>query len=392
MEVDTNTRDESDPQPQQKKIVHVDMDAFYASVEQRDDATLRGKPVVVAWQGMRSVVCAASYEARKYGIRSAMPALRAERLCPDAIFVPPDFTRYRAVSQQIREIFHSHTDLVEPLSLDEAYLDVTENKQGIATATELARQILREIFETTQLTASAGVAPVKFLAKIASDWRKPNGIYVVKPHQVMKFLDQLPVAKLPGVGKRTQESLKLMGINTVSELRELELTELVKKYGKFGQRLHRLSNGIDHGEVKANRPIKSISSEHTFSADLLLSELTDGAAAATEKTWAAAVKKQRRGRTVVLKLKTSEFQSITRSMTPPTRPTTEQELFSVVLELLARVDLPDTTHYRLVGVGIANFLENEPDHQQPGLFTEPNTLDVMPNSSPQEPNGLNQYE
>jgi len=157
------------------------------------------------------------------------------------------------VSQQIREIFHSHTDLVEPLSLDEAYLDVTENKQGIPTATELARQIQREIFETTELTASAGVAPVKFLAKIASDWRKPNGIYVIKPHQVMRFLEQLPVSKLPGVGKRTQESLKLMGINTVSELRTLELTDLVSKFGKFAQRLHRLSNGIDLGEVKANR-------------------------------------------------------------------------------------------------------------------------------------------
>lgn len=384
MESPTTNNFEPPANTPQKKIVHVDMDAFYASVEQRDDAKLRGKPVVVAWQGMRSVVCAASYEARKYGIRSAMPAMRAERLCPDAIFIPPDFTRYRAVSQQIREIFHSHTDLVEPLSLDEAYLDVTENKQGIPTATELARQIQREIFETTELTASAGVAPVKFLAKIASDWRKPNGIYVIKPHQVMRFLEQLPVSKLPGVGKRTQESLKLMGINTVSELRTLELTELVSKFGKFGQRLHRLSNGIDLGEVKANRPIKSISSEHTFSADLLLPELADGVASATERTWAAALKKQRRGRTIILKLKTSEFQSITRSITPPARPNSEQELFAVAMDLLNRVELPDTTRYRLVGVGLSNFLENEPQNLQPELFSNPsNALDQTEQSQEQ---------
>ena len=351
-----------------KKIVHIDMDAFYASVEQRDEPSLRGKPVVVAWQGMRSVVCAASYEARKYGIRSAMPAMRAERLCPDAIFIPPDFTRYRAVSQQIREIFHRHSDLVEPLSLDEAYLDVTENKQQLPTATEVARQIRREIFETTNLTASAGVAPVKFLAKIASDWRKPNGLFVIKPHQVMGFLDPLPVAKLPGVGKRTQESLKLMGINTVFDLRALELKELIDKFGKFGQRLHRLAIGIDTSEVKANRPIKSISSEHTFSNDLLISELGDGIAAAVERTWAAAEKKRRQGRTVVLKLKTSDFQTITRSLTPPNRPTSQSELLVVVQELVKRVALADSTRYRLVGVGLSNFLENDPDFLQPELF------------------------
>lgn len=356
--------------PPLKKIVHVDMDAFYASVEQRDEPRLRGKPVVVAWQGLRSVVCAASYEARKYGIRSAMPAISAERLCPDAIFVPPDFTRYRTVSQQIRQIFHQYTDLVEPLSLDEAYLDVTENKRDIATATEVARHIQRDIFEVTQLTASAGVAPAKFLAKIASDWRKPNGIYVIKPHQVMAFLDRLPVAKLPGVGKRTQENLKLMGINHVRELRQLPLTELVSKFGKFGQRLHRLAHGIDYGEVKANRPIKSISSEHTFTNDLLLGELASGVESAAQKTWDAAQKKQRRGRTVILKLKTSDFQTVTRSLTPGLRPTTEKELFDVAMELVNRVDLATTTRYRLVGVGLSNFLENDAAFAQPNLFTE----------------------
>lgn len=353
-----------------KKIVHVDMDAFYASVEQRDDAKLRGKPVVVAWQGMRSVVCAASYEARKFGIRSAMPAMRAERLCPDAIFIPPDFTRYREVSGQIREIFHRHTDLVEPLSLDEAYLDVTQNKQNIETATEVARQIRREIFDTTRLTASAGVAPAKFLAKIASDWRKPNGLFVIKPHQVLNFLDPLPVAKLPGVGKRTQESLKLMGINSVYELRTLDEHTLINKFGKFGQRLYRLAQGIDNSEVKANRPIKSISSEHTFANDLLISELEEGIESASAKTWAAAVKKKRHGRTIVLKLKTSDFKIITRSLTPTERPETEQQLRTIVKSLVNRVELPDNTRYRLLGVGLSNFIENDPDHRQPELFNE----------------------
>src|SRR5215475_4238494 len=183
------------------------MDAFYASVEQRDNPDLRGKPVVVAWKGKRSVVCAASYEARKFKIRSAMPAVRAERLCPDAIFLPPDFTRYKAVSLQVREIFKRHTDLIEPLSLDEAYLDVTKNKTGLATATLVARTIREEIRQELTLTASAGVAPNKFLAKLASDWRKPDGLFVIQPDGVDAFLVPLPVGRLPGVGKVTGEKL-----------------------------------------------------------------------------------------------------------------------------------------------------------------------------------------
>lgn len=202
-----------------RKIVHVDMDAFYASVEQRDDPSLRGKPVVVAWRGARSVVCAASYEARTYGIRSAMPALRAERLCPDAVFVPPDFARYKAVSRQVREIFHRHTDLVEPLSLDEAYLDVTQAKTGMQLATEIAQLIRSQIREETQLTASAGIAPNKFLAKIASDWRKPDGQFVIAPSRVDAFLLPLPVNRIPGVGKVMDGKLAALGIVTVSDLR-----------------------------------------------------------------------------------------------------------------------------------------------------------------------------
>src|SRR6195256_238911 len=215
-----------------RKIVHIDMDAFYASVEQRDDPRLRGKPVVVAWRGNRSVVCAASYEARKFGVRSAMPAVRAERLCPDAMFLPPDFPRYRTVSRQVREIFKRHTDLIEPLSLDEAYLDVSENKTGLLTATQVARTIREQIRTELHLTASAGVAPNKFLAKIASDWRKPDGLFVIQPEDLETFLPPLPIGRIPGVGKVTEKRLSTLGIKTVGDLRSLELNILEDHFGR----------------------------------------------------------------------------------------------------------------------------------------------------------------
>jgi DNA polymerase IV len=240
-----------------RKIVHVDMDAFYASVEQRDNPELRGKPVVVAWRGKRSVVCAASYEARRFGVRSAMAAKYAEHLCPEAVFVPPDFMRYRAVSQAVREIFLRHTDLIEPLSLDEAYLDVTVNKTGLATATKVASAIRQQIREELNLTASAGVAPNKFLAKIASDWRKPNGLLV---------------GRIPGVGKVTEEKLAALGLRSVGELRARSLEELEKRFGRYGQRLYQLARGIDENPVVPNRPTKSISAEDTFEHDVLLAE------------------------------------------------------------------------------------------------------------------------
>lgn len=220
-----------------RKIIHVDMDAFYASVEQRDDASLRGRPVVVAWRGVRSVVCAASYEARRFGVRSAMPAVRAERLCPQAVFVPPDFVRYKAVSKQVREIFLRHTDLVEPLSLDEAYLDVTEPKIVAPSATAIAQSIRAQIREETRLTASAGIAPNKFLAKIASDWNKPDGQFVVKPAQVEAFLTPLPVVKIPGVGKVMEKKLAELGVHTVGDLRGFAADELQLRFGSFGGRL-----------------------------------------------------------------------------------------------------------------------------------------------------------
>src|SRR3984957_10841084 len=209
-----------------RKIVHIDMDAFYASVEQRDDPQLRGKLVIVAWRGKRSVVCAASYEARKFGVRSAMAAGRAERLCPGAVFLPPDFVRYRTVSRQVHEILRRHTDLIEPLSLDEAYLDVSENKTQLPTATRVAKMIREQIREELDLTASAGVAPNKFLAKIASDWKKPNGLFVIQPHQIQSFLLPLPVGRIPGVGQVTESRMKGVGIATVGDLYAMDAATL----------------------------------------------------------------------------------------------------------------------------------------------------------------------
>src|SRR6266566_4925306 len=294
-----------------RKIIHIDMDAFYASVEQRHDPQLRGKPVVVAWRGNRSVVCAASYEARKFGVRSAMPAVRAERLCPNAIFLPPDFPRYRAVSRQVREIFKRHTDLIEPLSLDEAYLDVTQNKAGLPTATRVARTIREQIRHELNLTASAGVAPNKFLAKLASDWRKPNGLFVIQPEDVDAFLLPLPVGRLPGVGKVTEEKLAKLRIQTVSELRGLESSVLEDEFLRYGVRLYELDRGIDDSEVVPNRPTQSISVEDTFEEDVLLLETEPMIRRLAEKLWSASRKESRIARTVVLKLKTSEFKILT---------------------------------------------------------------------------------
>ena len=356
-----------------RKIVHIDMDAFYASVEQRDDVTLRGRPVVVAWRGARSVVCAASYEARKFGVRSAMPAVRAERLCPDAVFVPPDFTRYRAASRKVREIFLRHTDLVEPLSLDEAYLDVTVNKTGLPTATEVARTIRDEIREELNLTASAGIAPNKFLAKIASDWRKPDGQFVIRPREVEAFLTPLPVQRIPGVGKVMNARLQGMGVHTVGQLRECGLLDLEQHFGRYGQRLHELARGIDDHPVVPDRPVQSISAEDTFEQDVPLSAIEPMLRRLAEKTWAATRKTPRVARTVVLKLKTSDFRIITRSHTPEHPPASCEELTCIALALRDRVDLGAEMRYRLVGVGLGNFEEPAVAGAQPELFDDVET-------------------
>jgi DNA polymerase IV len=346
-----------------RKIVHVDMDAFYASVEQRDDPALRGKPVVVAWKGKRSVVCAASYEARQFGVRSAMPAVTAERLCPQAIFVPPDFTRYKAVSHAVREIFQRHTDLIEPLSLDEAYLDVTENKTGLPTATKVAIAIRQQIREELSLTASAGVAPNKFLAKIASDWRKPDGLFVIQPKDFDTFLPPLPVCRVPGVGKVTETRLNQIGIQTLGDLRAFELATLEAHFGRYGARLYELARGIDHNPVTPDRPTKSISAEDTFEQDIPLSETEDLIRRLAEKVWSASRRESRTARTVVLKLKTKEFNIHTRSHTPPVPPTSCEELTTIALSLRERIDLGPQRLFRLVGVGLSNFRETQPSER-----------------------------
>jgi DNA polymerase-4 len=342
-----------------RKIVHVDMDAFYASVEQRDDARLRGRPVVVAWKGKRSVVCAASYEARTFGVRSAMPAITAERLCPEAIFVPPDFTRYKAVSLAVREIFQRHTDIIEPLSLDEAYLDVTENKAGLPTATRVAKMIRQEIREELHLTGSAGVAPNKFLAKIASDWKKPDGLFVIQPHEVQDFLLPLPVGRIPGVGKVTEARMKDAGIKTVGDLYALELSALENLFSSYGVRLYQLARGIDHNPVVPNRASKSISKEDTFETDILLADTAPVIRTLAEKVWTASRNNARAARTIVLKLKTKEFSTFTRSHTPTSPPSTCDEFTDIALSLCERIELGSQQLYRLVGVGLSNFQVSE---------------------------------
>jgi DNA polymerase-4 len=299
-----------------RKIIHVDMDAFYASVEQRDNPDLRDKPVAVGSSGARGVVAAASYEARVFGARSALPSVTARRRCPDLIFVPPRFDVYRAVSAQIHQIFAEHTDLIEPLSLDEAYLDVTENKQNIAVATEIATKIRARIKEITDLNASAGISYCKFLAKMASDLNKPNGQAVITPKAGQDFVANLPVKKFHGVGPATAAKMERLGIQTGADLRAKPLEFLQQHFGKSGSGYYRISRGIDERPVQPNRERKSISAEDTLSSDIFdfeaaLAEVTP----LVEKVWRHCEAKQLYGRTVTLKVKYADFQLITRSRT-----------------------------------------------------------------------------
>jgi DNA polymerase-4 len=301
-------------------------------------------------------------------VRSAMPAVRAERLCPEALFVAPDFPRYRAVSRMAQEIFRRHTDLVEPLSLDEAYLDVTENKMGLPIATRVASTIREQIREELQLTASAGVAPNKFLAKIASDWYKPDGLFVIQPENVETFLSPLPVGRLPGVGNVTERTLENMGVQTVGDLRAWDLAALEGHFGRYGVRLYGLARGIDHSEVVPNRPTKSISAEDTFEHDALLAETESVIRRLAEKVWAASRKESRIARTVVLKLKTSEFNILTRNHTPSSPPSSCEELAAIALLLRERANLGSRQRFRLIGVGLSNFREPHGASEQSDLF------------------------
>ena len=355
-----------------RKIIHVDMDAFYASVEQRDDPALKGKPVVVGWPGERSVVCAASYEARTFGVHSAMPALRALRLCPEAVFIHPNFDKYHAVSKDIRAIFERHTPLVEPLSLDEAYLDVTHELTGIPTATETAEVIRREIREETHLTASAGVAPNKFLAKIASDWRKPDGCFVIRPHQVEAFLVGLPVRKIPGVGKATERVLTEMGIATVGDVQRFTEEQLTARFGKWGVRLWQLARGIDESPVEPSRPRKSWSSETTFERDIPLEEVAAWIRGEAHTLWEKLAARGLAGRTVTVKLRTSDFRTATRRITPPEAPCSGDDLARLGEDLMTKFAFGEGSRYRLAGIGLSNFIGEEggEEEEEPTLFTE----------------------
>ncbi|MFL6736214.1 MAG: DNA polymerase IV [Sphingomonas sp.] len=339
-----------------RKIIHVDMDAFYASVEQRDDPSLKGKPVAVGG-GHRGVVMAASYEARKFGVRSAMPSVTAKRRCPELIFVKSHFDVYRAVSQQIRAIFSDYTELVEPLSLDEAYLDVSEDRHRLGTARAIAQDIRRRIREETGLTASAGVSYCKFIAKLASDYRKPDGLTVITPERGPEFVASLPVARFHGVGPVTARKMEKLGIFTGADLREWSLPALEAKFGSSGSWYHRICRGIDEREVKPDRPYKSVSAERTFDEDLLdpqrlAAELERIAGYAWERVKRAEVT----GRTVTLKVKFGDFTIITRSKSFGAVVDDIATFASAGQALLAALQ-PLPRGIRLLGLGLHNLSE-----------------------------------
>jgi DNA polymerase-4 len=348
----------SSPDGPQRKIIHIDMDAFYASVEQRDNPDLRGKPVAVGGSRERGVVAAASYEARTFGVRSAMPSVTARRKCPDLIFVKPRFEVYKAVSAQIREIFAEHTPVVEPLSLDEAYLDVTENLQGIASATAIAEAIRAKIKAVTGLTASAGISYNKFLAKLASDYRKPDGQFVITPRMGAAFVETLAVAKFHGIGPATSAKMHSLGIQTGADLKEMPLAFLQQHFGKSGAYYYWVSRGIDDRPVQADRVRKSIGAENTFAADIaVLKEAEVALQPIIEKVWRHYENSGMRARTVTLKVKFADFQQITRSRTVVGGVNTAYELQTISLSLLETV-FPAYKTIRLLGISLSSFAQD----------------------------------
>ncbi|MEO1212223.1 MAG: DNA polymerase IV [Bacteroidota bacterium] len=346
-----------------RKIIHIDMDAFYASVEQRDDPELRGKPVVVGWGSKRGVVAAASYEARKFGVRSALPSITAKRLCPDLIFVRPRFDVYKKISNQIREIFFEYTDLVEPLSLDEAYLDVTHNKKGLESATKIAREIRARILETTNLTASAGISINKFLAKVASDINKPDGITLIPPDRAEPFLEKLPIEKFFGIGKKTAEKMKKMGLRTGADLKAWSELDLARKFGKMGRHYYKIVRARDERLVKPDRLRKSVGIENTFSDDLetaeeMLAELQK----LTEKLCGRLHRISTKARTITLKIKYHDFELKTRSKSQNSYLDQEEDIFPIVEHLLFHPEFP-VKAVRLLGVyasNLDNLLDDTP--------------------------------
>lgn len=345
------------PESPPRKIIHVDMDAFYASVEQRDDPNLRGRPVAVGYAAKRGVVAAASYEARTFGVRSAMPATTAMRRCPNLVFVPPRFEVYRAVSRQIHAIFADYTTLIEPLSLDEAYLDVTENLRGLSTASATATEIRARILEETGLTASAGISYNKFLAKLASDHRKPNGQFVVAPPMGAAFVEALPVAKFHGVGPVTAAKMQRIGIMTGADLRAKPLAVLQQHFGKSASWYQAIANGEDDRPVVADRPRKSSGSETTFERDLTEPEAIEaGVQAMAADVWSWCEKAKAYGRTVTVKVKFADFQQVTRSRSYSVVMMNHDQLRQASIDLVRSL-FPPVKGIRLVGVTVSNFAE-----------------------------------
>ena len=346
-----------------RKIIHVDMDAFYASVEQRDNADLRGKPIAVGYGAKRGVVAAASYEARKFGVRSAMPSTTALRNCPELIFVPPRFDVYREVSAQIRNIFAKYTPLIEPLSLDEAYLDVTDNLQGLPSASQTAEAIRADIFAQTSLTASAGISYCKFLAKLASDHRKPNGQFVITPRMGADFIAALPVKKFHGIGPATADKMHALGIETGADLRAQELEFLRAHFGKAGAWYYAIARGEDDRQVKPDRQRKSSGSETTFSSDLSIpSEIEAQVIKMADDVWAWCEKHKSFGHTVTVKIKYADFQQATRSRTFA-KPIATLDLLRDAGVNLTRTIYPLRTGVRLVGVSVSKFASLNSDDQ-----------------------------
>ena len=335
-----------------RKIIHIDMDAFYASVELRERPELRDSPVVIASHHPRAVVAAASYPARVYGLRSAMSMGQARKLCPQVIVIEPDFAKYRQVSAQIHQIFQQYTSLIEPLSLDEAFLDVTENLQQIPSATEVAIRIREDIFQATGLTASAGVAPNKFLAKIASDWHKPNGICVIKPSQVQGFIQNLPLKKIPGVGKVTQEKLKSLNLETLGDLQQIDEALLIQHFGKYGRRLFLYAQGIDERPVEVERERQQISKETTFDDDLHLNQCRPYWEPLLGQVWQSLQKKQLSARGVTVKLKLKNFQVMQHSKSFKQVLRSPQELAQALDLLLDDLHIAPQMQFRLIGVGV----------------------------------------
>ncbi|MCV9966970.1 DNA polymerase IV [Pararhizobium sp. BT-229] len=350
----------------QRKIIHVDMDAFYASVEQRDNPELRGKPVAVGGSAARGVVAAASYEARKFGVYSAMPSITAKRKCPDLIFVRPRFEVYREVSQQIREIFAEYTPLIEPLSLDEAYLDVTENQKGMEIATEIAEEIRAKIKAATGLTASAGVSYNKFLAKMASDQRKPDGLFVITPKNGPGFVEALPVKKFHGVGPATAERMKKYGIETGFDLKTKSLAFLQEHFGKSGPYFYGIARGIDERQVRPDRVRKSVGAEDTFVEDIFeLDQARRELQPLVEKVWRHCEAHDISGKTVTVKVKYSDFTQATRSRTVATLVTGVSEI-SEITDLLLSSVYPFKLGVRLLGVTLSS-LNVQEDEDAPQL-------------------------